>query len=271
MAKAGGKVVQLFENTWMGVAGVGQLDSKGHRRINKMGNDNLSVDVDKERVQFDLAVVEAIGTVLPKFSLMSLFDFYNDLKVITGQDDSMVRRGLSSSLGKIAVEDLLLSGALSENSPFFTQTTVGKAIRQKGIETYGVISVVEELDSAGSPVIVDYPEASDPEFDNLQDCHLPNNALSTLSPSLENLVLTSSTETIPSSNLYFNLFYGVALVSGAIALIIAFSVLNVATLGTASGIALAVCGGIGFFGGGFGLATSCFKNSNENNLEIKFI
>ncbi|MBA2649995.1 MAG: hypothetical protein H0U75_10470 [Legionella sp.] len=63
----------------------------------------------------------------------------------------MVRKGLSSSLGKIALEDLLLSAALSKYSPFFTQTTVGKMLRQKGIKTYGIIEVHEELDLNNNP------------------------------------------------------------------------------------------------------------------------
>ncbi len=177
MSHAGGKVVGLFENTWMRACGVASLEKDGSRKINKMGNIDLLRDVDEERGLFDLAVTKTIRTAIPEFNQVSLNSFYEELMKITGEDESMVRRGICSSLGKIAVEDLLLSGALSKISPFFTKTTVGKVIRQKGIEKYGIIEICEALDLDGKPIIIDYPEYSDPEFANLTDAHLPNNNL----------------------------------------------------------------------------------------------
>jgi len=56
------------------------------------------------------------------------------------------------------------------------------------------------------------------------------------------------------------------LVLGAAALVVAFAALNVATLGTAGGVALAVIGGIAFFGGGISLTVSLRKNSDANQL-----
>ncbi len=259
MKHAGGKVVGLFENTWMRACGVGSLEEDGSRKINKMGNMDLLLDVDEDRRAFDLAVINTIRTAIPEFGAQSLKSFYEELMQTTGDDESMVRRGVSSSLGKIAPQDLLLSGALSKNSPFFTETTVGKAIRQKGIEGYGIIEVCEELDMiTGKPIIVDYPEGSDPEFNNLNDAHLLNNQLSN--------GLNTHTNSTFSCNLYLRILSGISLVLGAAAFIIAFVVLNVATLGTAGGIALAVCGGIGFFGGSIGLVVSRCKNSDDNQL-----
>lgn len=268
MIHAGGNVVGLFKNTWMRACGVGKLQEDGSRKINKMGNIELLLDVDKERSAFDLAVIKTIRTAIPEFDTqISLESFYQELMQITGDDASLVRRGVSSSLGKIAAEDLLLSGALSKDSPFFTKTTVGKAIRQKGIEKYGIIEVREECDSTDVPVIVDYPAISDPDFDKLTDAHLPNNMLSNVpTPQASMLNLTRHTKTNSSSNLYLRILSGISLVLGAAALIVAFAALNVATLGTAGGVALAVIGGIAFFGGGIGLAASLRKNSDANQL-----
>lgn len=396
MIQAGGKVISLFENTWMRACGVGSLQADGSRKINKMGNIELIRDVDSERGAFDSAVITTIRTAIPEFETKSLKAFYEELMKITGEDASMVRRGVSSSLGKIAAEDLLLSGALSHYSPFFTQTTVGKAIRQKGIEKYGIIEIHEELDLTSKPVVVDYPQGSDPDFNALNDAHLPNNDLSKVQPSpqspiyshsisatehetkqseskadapsqssthrslslllnspkpsevetiinLECKTLTGNTftepckpsETIlaikerifkregipvedqgivlgstgillandrllsdynykkgplrlvlrlnnqhladaenvqpkpqpaPSSNCRFQLLCGISAALGAVALIIAFGVLNVATAGTAAGITLAVLGGIAFFGGGIGLASARCKNQSDERL-----
>ncbi|KTD49104.1 hypothetical protein Lrub_1455 [Legionella rubrilucens] len=174
MQHAAGKVVALFENTWMRACGVGALEKDGSRKINKMGNIELLLDVDDERKAFDWAVIKTIRQAIPDFSEESLKSFYDELKQITGEDDSMVRRGLSSSLGKIAPDDLLLSGALSRHSPFFNHTTVGREIRKRGMEEYGNIEIREELDLTDKPVAVDYPEVSDPDFELLNDEHLPN-------------------------------------------------------------------------------------------------
>ena len=242
----------------MRARGVGTLQKDGSRKINKMGNDDLARDVDEERGAFDSAVIAAIRTAIPEFNTQSLSSFYQELMMITGENDRMVRRGVSSSLGKIVAEDLLLSGALSQNSPFFTQRTVGKAIRQKGLEKYGIIEIREELDvMTESPVVVNYPEGSDPEFANLTNDHLPNYHLSTLSPQASNLGLNPKPYSQPPSNsCRFQLLCGISAALGAVALIIAFGVLNVATAGTAAGITLAVLGGIAFFGGGVGLAVA---------------
>lgn len=268
MRHAGGKVVALFENTWMRAAGVGSLQEDGSRKINKMGNIELSLDVDTDRSEFDLAVMNTIRTAIPEFGTqISLNSFYEELMKTTGENESMVRRGVSSSLGKIAVQDLLLSGALSKDSPFFTQTTVGKAIRQKGIEKYGFIEVQEELDLIGKPVIIDYPKDSDPDFIKLNDSHLPNNDLSNaLLPYASQLPLHMHANNTFSCNIYLSILSGISLAFGAAALIIAFAALNVATLGTAGGLALAVIGGIGFFGGGIGLVVNHCKNSDDNQL-----
>ena len=68
----------------------------------------------------------------------------------------------------------------------------------------------------------------------------------------------------PSSNCRFQLLCGISATFGAVALIIAFGVLHVATAGTAAGITLAVLGGIAFFGGGIGLtAARCKKQSDD--------
>ena len=179
MAHAGGKVVTLFENTWMRACGVAESGADGSRHINKMGNLALSLDVDNDRAEFDFAVINTISAAIPEFKTQeSLLSFYKELGDMTGENEYMVRRGVAASLGKIAVEDLLLSGALSKASPFFTKTIVGKMIRQRGIAKYGIIEVVEELDSEDRLIIVNYPKDEDPEFKNLKETHLPQNFLS---------------------------------------------------------------------------------------------
>lgn len=179
MAHAGGEVVSLFKNTWMRACGVAKSRKDGSRHINKMGNLTLSLDVDDDRDEFDSAVINTIRAAIPEFNTQeSLLSFYKELGRITGENESLVRRGVASSLGKIAVEDLLLSGALSKKSPFFTTTSVGQTIRQRGIAKYGIIEVLAELDSNNNPSIVNYPEDADPDFENLKETHLPQNFLS---------------------------------------------------------------------------------------------
>ena len=78
--------------------------------------------------------------------------------------------------------------------------------------------------------------------------------------------LLSNPGSTSSSNICFQIFCGISAALGAVALIIAFGVLNVATAGTATGIALAIGGGIAFFGGGIGLAANHCKNADDKQL-----
>jgi len=187
MKEHGGEVVGLFKNTWMGVAGVACLEDDGSRKLNKRGHEKLTwFCLEEERELFDAYVIKTIQTALPRFTKKDLQILYQELMNITEENEIMVRGGLAASLGKIAFEDLLLSGALSQDSHFFTKTTAGKQIRQKGIETYGTILVNPELDvEFNRPVIVNYPPDSDPVFKNLTDTHLPNNDLRVLDHSFD--------------------------------------------------------------------------------------
>jgi hypothetical protein len=68
-----------------------------------MGNIELLLDVDEDRSAFDFAVINTIRTAIPEFGTqISLNSFYEELMMLTGDNESMVRRGVSSSLGKIA-------------------------------------------------------------------------------------------------------------------------------------------------------------------------
>ena len=180
-----GPVVGLFENTWMGVGGVAR--DEPNRKINKRGNDNLvTYDVKEEKEDFDGAVIDTLKPILPNFNETELYNFYDELQTITNtkkindtwkinwdQDpEILVRQGVWSTFGKIAADDLLLSGALSNNSEFFKITTVGKKIREKGIEKYGNINVEPDTENP----IVNYP-LNDPDFDHLTENDLKNYSL----------------------------------------------------------------------------------------------
>lgn len=82
-------------------------------------------------------------------------------------------------------------------------------------------------------------------------------------------VAKSKKNTPPSSNICFQILCGISSTLGAVGLVlgllITFGALNIATAGAATGVALAIGGGIAFFGGGVGFAVNRCKRSDDSS------